>query len=174
MIAYWIGTDSEKKRKRASPRDLRKMSPVTNRGRPGRNPSPRVSNEQHSLHSSVSMKEEVASPISAPNTPQPVRKQNSYETIENAIPACTPRLKVPKVNHFGPALRQIRVRDQVNQLDLELDRKLRDRKLIGQVKTIHSSDKIQIKLRNVNFRWHRGIKVSIFFGFLKLFLHEKI
>lgn len=156
-----IGTDSEKKRKRASPRDLRKISPVTNRGRPGRNPSPRISNE---LHFSVSMKEEVASPVSAPNTPQPMRKQNSYDQIDNAMPTSTATLlRVPRINHYGPALRQIHIRDQVNQLDLELDRRLRDRKLIGQVKTVHSSDKIQIKLRNVNFRWHRGIKVRVIF-----------
>lgn len=156
-----IGAEPEKVRKqRASPRS-RKISPGTNRG-PRRNLSPRISNDQRTFMNSMSVREEVTSPISAPNTPELVRKQTSCDQVDNAtntLSASSTLLRVPKLNNFGPALRQVRVRDAVNHLDLELDRKLRERKLIGQIKTVNSSDKMQIKLRSVNFRWHRGIKV---------------
>lgn len=158
-----IGTEPEKIRKRASPRS-RKISPVTPRaqGPPRRNLSPRISNEQRQFMNSMSVREEVTSPISAPNTPELVRKQTSCDQVDNVVTGSSTLLRVPKMNNFGPALRQVRVRDAVNHLDLELDRKMRDRKLIGQVKTVHSSDKIQLKLRSVNFRWHRGIKVRFY------------
>lgn len=158
-----IGAEPEKIRKRASPRS-RKFSPGTpNRG-PRRNLSPRISNDQRAFMNSMSVREEVTSPISAPNTPELVRKQTSCDQVDNAssaLSASNTLLRVPKINNFGPALRQVRVRDAVNHVDMELDRKLRDRKLIGQIKTVNSSDKMQIKLRSVNFRWHRGIKVRI-------------
>lgn len=161
-----IGTEPEKIRKRASPRS-RKISPGTpNRGpnRGGRNLSPRITNEQRTFMNSMSVREEVTSPISAPNTPELVRKQTSCDQVDhNNVSASSTLLRVPKLNNFGPALRQVRVRDAVNQVDMELDRKLRDRKLIGQIKTVNSSDKIQIKLRSVNFRWHRGIKVRFLY-----------
>lgn len=158
-----IGTEpTDKTRNRQSPRQ-RKISPgSSNRTQPRRNLSPRISNEQQQLINSMSVQEEVTFPISAPNTPELVRKQSSCDNVDNVSSSGSTRsgaLRVPPMNNFGPALRQVRVRDAVNQLDLELDRKMRDRKLIGQMKTVHSSDKIQIKLRSVNFRWHRGIKV---------------
>lgn len=157
-----IGAEPEKIRKRASPRS-RKISPGTNRG-PRRNLSPRISHDQRTFMNSMSVREEVTSPISAPNTPELVRKQTSCDQVDNAsstLSATSTLLRVPKLNNFGPALRQVRVRDAVNQVDMELDRKLRDRKLIGQIKTVSSTDKMQIKLHSkcVNFRWHRGIKV---------------
>lgn len=152
-----IGAEPEKIRKRASPR-----SRGANRTPNRRNLSPRISNEQRTFMNSMSVREEVASPISAPNTPELVRKQTSCDQVDNAsspLSASSTLLRVPKLNNFGPALRQVRVRDAVNYVDMELDRKLRERKLIGQIKTVNSSDKKQIKLRSVNFRWHRGIKV---------------
>lgn len=155
-----IGAEPEKIRKRASPRS-RKISPNTNRG-PRRNLSPRISHDQRTFMNSMSVREEVASPISAPNTPELVRKQTSCDQVDSAstaLSASNTLLRVPKLNNFGPALRQVRVRDAVNHVDMDLDRKLRERKLIGQIKTVNSSDKMQIKLRSVNFRWHRGIKV---------------
>lgn len=155
-----IGTETPDKvgRKRASPR-ARKISPSTTNRTPSRHLSPRITNEQRQFLNSMSVREEVASPISAPNTPELVRKQTSCDQVDNVPLHSSTLLRVPKMNNFGPALRQVRVRDAVNHLDLELDRKLRDKKLIGQVKTVSSSDKIQLKLRSVNFRWHRGIKV---------------
>lgn len=160
-----IGTETaDKGRKRASPR-ARKISPsTTNRAPSRRNLSPRITNEHRQFLNSMSVREEVTSPISAPNTPELVRKQTSCDQVDNVALASSTLLRVPKMNNFGPALRQVRVRDAVNHLDLELDRKMREKKLIGQVKTVHSSDKIQIKLRSVNFRWHRGIKVRHIFA----------
>ncbi|XP_031640746.1 mitogen-activated protein kinase kinase kinase 4 isoform X3 [Contarinia nasturtii] len=157
-----IGTEpADKIRKpRASPR-ARKISPNAPTRTPNRrNLSPRISNEQRQFMNSMSVREEVTSPTSAPNTPELVRKQTSCDQVDNVVSASSTLLRVPKMNNFGPALRQVRVRDAVNHLDLEIDRKMRDKKLIGQIKTIHSSDKIQIKLRSVNFRWHRGIKIG--------------
>lgn len=174
-ISHVVGIGAEPKdiRKRASPRS-RKVSPNTpNRG-PRRNLSPRITNDQRTFMNSMSVREEVASPISAPNTPELVRKQTSCDLVDNAnntLSASSTLLRVPKLNNFGPALRQVRVRDAVNHLDLDLDRKLRDRKLIGQIKTVNSSDKMQIKLRSVNFRWHRGIKVrkiQNFYGYSQI------
>lgn len=158
-----IGTDPEKIRKRASPRS-RKISPATNRAlTPTRTLSPRISADHRIFMNSMSVKEEAVvgtSPVSAPNTPELVRKQTSCDQVDNNVTGGGTLLRVPKMNNFGPALRQIRVRDATNYLDLDIDRKLRDRKLIGQVKTLHNSDKIQIRARSVNFRWHRGIKVN--------------
>lgn len=156
-----IGTEPEKIRKRASPRS-RKISPGTSRGPNRRNLSPRITNEQRTFMNSMSVREEVVSPISAPNTPELVRKQTSCDQVDNSNSGSSTLLRVPKLNNFGPALRQVQVRDAVNHLDLELDRKMRERKLIGEIKSGHSSDKIQMKLRSVNFRWHRGIKVNEF------------
>lgn len=157
-----IGAEPEKIRKRASPRS-RKISPGSNRAvTPTRTLSPRITtNDNRSYLNSVSVKEEAVgmSPTSAPNTPELVRKQTSCDQVDTNTCGGT-LLRVPKINNFGPALRQIRVRDATNSLDLELDRKLKDKNLIGQVKTLSNIDKCQIRARSVNFRWHRGIKVS--------------
>lgn len=161
-----IGTEPEKIRKRTSPRS-RKISPVTNRSlTPKRTLSPRISADHRAFMNSMSVREEIGpSPISAPNTPELVRKQTSCDQVDNStITGGGTLLRVPKMSNFGPALRQIRVRDETNRLDSELDRKLREKKLIGQVKTLDHTDKIQIRARSVNFRWHRGIKV--------LFIHS--
>lgn len=157
-----IGAEPEKIRKRASPRS-RKISPATNRAlTPTRTLSPRTSVDHRAFMNSMSVKEEVivgTSPISAPNTPELVRKQTSCDQVDNNPTSAGSLLRVPRMSNFGPALRQIRVRDATNSLDLEIDKKLRDKKLIGQVKTLSTCDKIQIRARSVNFRWHRGIKV---------------
>lgn len=160
------GTEPEKIRnKRQSPRN-RKISRT-------RNLSPRISNEQRTFMNSMSVREDVVSPISAPNTPESVRKQTSCDQVDSSNTSSSTLLRVPKLNNFGPALRQVQIRDAVNQLDLQLDQKMRERKLIGEVKTGHSSDKMQMKLRSVNFRWHRGIKVSKHFFFLLTSNHFK-
>lgn len=58
------------------------------------------------------------------------------------------------------ALRPVRIRDAVNRLDLEINEKLQQRNLIGQVKVLNSCDKVQIRARRVHFNWHRGIKIG--------------
>lgn len=158
-----IGPDPDgvRKQPRSSPR-ARKYSPGANRAlTPTRTLSPRISPDQRAFMNSMSMREELGmSPISAPNTPELIRKQTSCDQVDTSMPSGGTLLRVPKVISFGPALRQIRVRDATNSLDLDIDRRLRERKLIGQVKTVCDSDKIQIRARSVNFRWHRGIKVG--------------
>lgn len=161
-ISHVVGivSEPEKMKKRVSPRG-RKVSPGTNRAlTPTRSGlSPRIiGDEQKSYIQQLSMKEEPVGATSAPNTPQMIRKQTSYDNDAHNSSGST--LKVPKASTYSPALRQIRVRDSVNQLDLELERKLRDKNLIGQVKTLNTCDKIHIRARSVNFKWHRGIKVS--------------
>lgn len=159
-----IGAEPEKiARKRASPRS-RKISPASNRAvTPTRTLSPRVTTEQRPFLNSISVKEEEVgmSPTSVPNTPELVRKQTSCDQVDTNTYGGT-LLRVPKINNFGPALRQIRVRDAVNSLDLHLEQHLRDKNLIGQVKTLSNIDKCQIRARSVNFRWHRGIKARTF------------
>lgn len=158
-----IGVDPEKIRKhpRSSPRS-RKYSPGANRAlTPTRTLSPRISPDQRAFMNSMSVREEIGtSPISAPNTPELIRKQTSCDQVDTSMPSGGTLLRVPKMNSYGPALRQIRVRDATNSVDLDIDHRLRERKLIGQVKTVSDSDKIQIRARSVNFRWHRGIKVG--------------
>lgn len=160
-ISHVVGIvpEPEKIRKRASPRS-RKVSPQTSRAlTPTRTSlSPRLlpENDQKIYLHQMSVKEDPVgmSPTSAPNTPTLIRKQTSCEVESSGV-----TLKVPKLYSYSPVLRQIRVRDAVNRVDLELDRHLRDLNLIGQVKTLNNSDKIHIRARSVNFRWHRGIKV---------------
>lgn len=147
-------------RKRASPRS-RKVSPQTSRAltptRTSLSPRHLPNDEQKIFQHQFSVKEDPVgmSPTSAPNTPNMIRKQTSCEVETSGV-----TLKVPKLHSYSPVLRQIRVRDAVNRVDLELDAHLRNLNLIGQVKTLNNSDKIHIRARSVNFRWHRGIKVS--------------
>ena len=163
-ISHVVGivSEPEKTRKRASPR-ARKVSTGNRALTPTRTTalSPRTTSHDESknyLHQ-LSVKEVSDSAISAPNTPQLIRKQTSYDCSDSSVtPTLT--LKVPKQNIYSPALRQIRVRDAVNQLDLELDVWLREHNLIGQVKTLNSCDKLHIRARSVHFRWHRGIKIG--------------
>lgn len=153
-ISHVVGIVSEPEkptRKRTSPRS-RKVSPTNRALTPTRhNLSPRVIGEEQKLYySQFSVKEELSG-SSAPNSPLMARKQMSE--IE------TSTLKVPRVNNHRLALRRVRIRDSVNQLDLQLDQNWRSKNLIGQVKALNTCDKIQIRSRSVNFRWHRGNKV---------------
>lgn len=156
-ISHVVGIVSEPEkpvRKRTSPRS-RKVSPTSRALTPTRhNLSPRIiGDEQKLYYSQLSVKEELSG-SSAPNSPLMVRKQMS------AIETDSSTLKVPKINNHSLALRRIRIRDSVNQLDLQLDQSWRSRNLIGQVKALNTCDKIQIRSRSVNFRWHRGNKVD--------------
>lgn len=162
-IAHVVGVNNEPEPmpRRPSPRS-RKVSPSVNRpvissGRPSL--SPRVSADQRHFLNQMVKEDASISPISAPNTPELVRKQTSIDQIDSTQAGGT-LLRVPKLNNYGPALRQIRVRDATNRLEMELENKMREKNLIGQVKTLNNFDKIQIRARSVNFSWHRGIKVN--------------
>lgn len=153
-ISHVVGSVSEPERIRPSPRS-RRSSPAPDRARtPTRSPNLNSNLNQKPLMPQFSLKEERVglSPTSAPDSPEFIRKQTS---CDNTI-----TLHVPKVNTYSPALRQIRIRDSINRLDMEIENKLRDRNLIGQVKSLNICDKVHIRARSVTFRWHRGIKIG--------------
>ena len=157
-ISHVIGSVSEPERVRASPRS-RRSSPAPSRARtPTRSPltSATISNQTKSLFPQLSYREETVglSPNSTPDTPDLVQKQTSYDTSVGIS------LIVPKLINYTPVLRQVRIRDSINRLDMELENKLREKNLIGQVKALNSCDKIHIRARSVTFRWHRGIKIG--------------
>ncbi|XP_059609963.1 mitogen-activated protein kinase kinase kinase 4 isoform X2 [Phlebotomus argentipes] len=153
-ISHVIGITTEPQRKRPSPRS-RKTSPAARKVTPGKMNI--TAGPQKNLMPQMSLREEAVglSPTSMPDSPDMIRKQTSCDTSTNGI-----SIIVPQITNFTQPLRQIRVRDSVNRLDLELENKLRERNLIGQVKSLNTCDKIHIRSRSVTFRWHRGIKIG--------------
>ncbi|GAB0094149.1 mitogen-activated protein kinase kinase kinase 4 [Sergentomyia squamirostris] len=153
-ISHVIGITTEPQRKRPSPRS-RKNSPANRNATPAK--MGLSAGPQKNLMPQMSLREEVVgmSPTSTPDSPDMIRKQTSCDTSTNGI-----TLIVPQITNFMQPLRQIRVRDAVNRLDLELESKLRERNLIGQVKSLNTIDKVHIRSRSVTFRWHRGIKIG--------------
>lgn len=159
-ISHVIGLQSQPQRKRPSPR-ARKNSPA-----PGTPASPPVllsgALSSKSLFSpQISLFEEgsASAANSVPQSPEIIRKQQSCDNsmIDQSH---TLSLRVPKLRAFTQALRVVRVRDAINRLDLELENKMREKNLIGQVKSLNANDKIHIRSRSVQFRWHRGIKLG--------------
>ncbi|KAH8359405.1 hypothetical protein KR093_006522, partial [Drosophila rubida] len=184
-ISHVIGITSEPEkvaRKKASPRTRKTSSPATSRSRtPTRTPmsagivlnpnTPPLQSPQYNklLHPQFSLKEELLQQSSA-----------TYSSVDSTDYVEAPhgsgngelRLLVPQTPPISAAsgkssssttplaLRHERVRDAVNRLDLDLEEHLRERRLIGQVKALNSCDKVQIRARSVNFRWHRGIKIG--------------
>ncbi|XP_034488775.1 mitogen-activated protein kinase kinase kinase 4 isoform X1 [Drosophila innubila] len=184
-ISHVIGITSEPEkvaRKKASPRTRKTSSPATSRSRtPTRTPmsagiilnpnTPPLQSPQYNklLHPQFSLKEELLQQSSA-----------TYSSVDSTDYVEAPhgsgngelRLLVPQTppistssgkessNSTPLASRHERVRDAVNRLDLDLEEHLRERRLIGQVKALNSCDKVQIRARSVNFRWHRGIKIG--------------
>ncbi|XP_015037191.2 mitogen-activated protein kinase kinase kinase 4 isoform X2 [Drosophila pseudoobscura] len=179
-ISHVIGITSEPEkvaRKKASPRTRKTSSPATSRSRtPTRTPmsagivlnpnTPPLQSPPYNklLHPQFSLKEDM------------LQSSNAYSSVDSADYVDTPcrsspngelRLLVPQTppTPASPggtplALRQERVRDAVNRLDLDLEEQLRERRLIGQVKALNSCDKVHIRARSVHFRWHRGIKIG--------------
>ncbi|XP_032596236.1 mitogen-activated protein kinase kinase kinase 4 isoform X2 [Drosophila grimshawi] len=182
-ISHVIGITSEPEkviRKKASPRTRKTSSPATSRSRtPTRTPmsagvvvnpnTPPLQSPQYNklLHPQFSLKEELLQ-----------QQQQAYSSVDSADYVEAPtgavngelRLLVPQTPPISSgktstpstplASRHERVRDAVNRLDLDLEECLRERRLIGQVKALNSCDKVQIRARSVNFRWHRGIKIG--------------
>ncbi|KAH8236512.1 hypothetical protein KR026_003876, partial [Drosophila bipectinata] len=185
-ISHVIGITSEPEKvakKKASPRTRKTSSPATSRSRtPTRTPmsagvvlnpnTPPLQSPPYNklLHPQFSLKEDMLQ-----------QSGNTYSSIDSTDYVDTPcqrspngelRLLVPQtpptpassgkgsIESTPLALRQERVRDAVNRLDLDLEERLRERRLIGQVKALNSTDKVHIRARSVNFRWHRGIKIG--------------
>uniref|UniRef100_A0A1A9ZL65 Mitogen-activated protein kinase kinase kinase 4 n=1 Tax=Glossina pallidipes TaxID=7398 RepID=A0A1A9ZL65_GLOPL len=181
-ISHVIGITSEPERvarKKASPRSRKTSSPATSRSRtPTRSPmsasiSPSPFNKF--LQPQFSYKEELyqrTSSIDSTDGDLTLTSSNRNATIgdlrlivptlvsKSATVSPQSEVSARSLTDASSALHQIRLRDAVNRLDMELDDKLRERNLIGHVKTLNCSDKVQIRARSVNFRWHRGIKIG--------------
>ncbi|XP_054725880.1 mitogen-activated protein kinase kinase kinase 4 isoform X1 [Anastrepha obliqua] len=186
-ISHVIGITSEPEkiaRKKASPRTRKTSSPATSRSRTptrtpmsvgtGTTPNTPLSSPQYNkfLHPQFSLKEEVLR-NAADGTPEytdaeghdladsngsATEKLNELRLI---VPQSPPISKSPtNGSNSSLAPRQVRVRDAVNRLDLEIEENLRERNLIGHVKALNTCDKVQIRARSVNFHWHRGIKIG--------------
>jgi mitogen-activated protein kinase kinase kinase 4 len=154
-ISHVIGSINEPERVRKSPRS-RKSSPAPTRKRVSISHTPAA--HQKYLHQQISLQMEKGR-LSPSPSPDPhdfpaefLRKQTSCENVNNIS------IRVPASN--SPELRQVRIRDAVNQLDLQLENKLRDKNLIGSVKELNNCDKVVIRARSVHFSWHRGIKIG--------------
>ncbi|XP_055378356.1 mitogen-activated protein kinase kinase kinase 4 isoform X2 [Condylostylus longicornis] len=160
-ISHVIGICEPAKKvvkKKASPRTRKTSSPAPSRSRtPTRaSISAGMTVNAKFLLPQFSLKEENLSANSSVESSDITDNPNSGLYL-NPITLIVPR---SNGNLESLALRQIRVRDAVNQLDLKIENRLRDRNLIGQVKTLNSCDKVQIRARSVNFHWHRGIKIG--------------
>lgn len=157
-ISHVIGSKTEPERIRPSPRARRASPAPPNRSRtPTRAAlsSTPLTYNQKPYSQQLSLREDSLglSPTSTPDSPDFLRKQTS---CDNSVVT----LVVPKINTYSPALRQIRIRDSINRLDMEIENRLREKNLIGQVKSLLNCDKFHLRARSVTFRWHRGIKIG--------------
>lgn len=70
-----------------------------------------------------------------------------------------------------------RVVRAIRKVENELDKRLRNQELIGQVIDRKAVDRVRIKARRVTFTWQRGIKIGMFYDCVwlmyknKFFLH---
>lgn len=156
-ISHVIGSIHEPERVRKSPRS-RKSSPAPRRRTPTRSSVSYTPTAQKILQQQMSLQIEKSrlspSPDPRDYPAEFLRKQTSYENVTDV------NIKVPLSPHFTPELKQVRIRDAVNRLDLLLENKLREKNLIGNVKELNLCDKVVIRARSVNFSWHRGIKIG--------------
>lgn len=158
-ISHVIGSINEPERVRKSPRS-RKSSPAPTRKRtPTRASISYTPTTQKVLLQQMSLQVEKTrlspSPDPRDYPADFLRKQTSYENVSDIS------IDVPKSPiNYTPELRQVRIRDAANRLDLLLENKLRDKNLIGTVKELSSCDKVVIRARSVHFSWHRGIKIG--------------
>ncbi|XP_070502905.1 mitogen-activated protein kinase kinase kinase 4 isoform X2 [Chironomus tepperi] len=152
-ISHVIGSIHEPERVRKSPRS-RKSSPAPTRKRtPTRSSISYTPTAQKILQQQMSLQIEKSRLSPSPD-PDTMRKQTSYENVTEIS------IKVPAGINSTPELRQVRIRDAVNRLDLNIEKNLRDKNLIGYVKELNACDKVVIRARSVNFSWHRGIKIG--------------
>jgi mitogen-activated protein kinase kinase kinase 4 len=157
-ISHVVGSISEPGSIRKSPRS-RKSSPDPTRAKtPTRSPLPSRNNSlAPRVNTQLSLQHDTLR-VTSPNGvdyPEFVHKQTSVDGLPVALTLRVPTQKVPSME-----LRQVRVRDAVNRLDLELEEKLRERNLIGTVKVLNYNDANIIRTRSVKFSWHRGIKIG--------------
>ncbi|XP_067619394.1 mitogen-activated protein kinase kinase kinase 4 isoform X2 [Eurosta solidaginis] len=181
-ISHVIGITSEPEkiaRKKASPRTRKTSSPATSRSRTptrspmsvgggggsGTNPNTPLSSPQYNkfLHPQFSLKEEVLRNAADGIPEYDIPDSNGGSNLEKPgeLHLIVPQSKSPIGGSSSSlAPRQVRVRDAVNRLDMDIEENLHERNLIGQVKALNTCDKVQIRARSVNFQWHRGIKIG--------------
>ena len=159
-ISHVIGSINEPERVRKSPRS-RKSSPAPSRKRtPTRSSisyTPTTTQKILLQQMSLQVEKSRLSPSPDPRDYPAdfLRKQASYENVSDIS------IKVPdSPNNNTPELRQVRIRDAANKLDLQMENKMREKNLIGTVKELNTSDKVVIRARSVHFSWHRGIKIG--------------
>jgi mitogen-activated protein kinase kinase kinase 4 len=156
-ISHVIGSIHEPERVRKSPRS-RKSSPAPRRRTPTRSSVSYTPTTQKHLQQQLSLQVERSRLTPSPDPrdfpAEFLRKQSSYDHPNDI------NIKVLVSANVTPELRQVRMRDAVNRLDLLLENKLRDKNLIGTVKELNSCDKVVIRARSVHFSWHRGIKIG--------------
>jgi mitogen-activated protein kinase kinase kinase 4 len=163
-ISHVIGSIHEPDRVRKSPRS-RKSSPAPTRRRtPTRSSISYTPTAQKVILQQLSVNADLSKSRLTPS-PDPrdyptdylMKKQISYENVSDIS------IKVPDSPnslYSSPELRQVRIRDAINHLDLTLENNLRSKQLIGNVKELSSCDKVVIRDRSVKFSWHRGIKIG--------------
>lgn len=160
-ISHVIGLQTQPQRKRPSPR-ARKMSPAPHAPTsPPVSLSGGLSLSTKSLFQQSSWLEDGTGSAagSLPQSPEIIRKQTSMDNSLTDHTVLSLRVP-PPLRPFTQPLRVVRVRDAINRLDMELENKMREKNLIGQVKALNTNDKIHIRAKSVQFRWHRGIKLG--------------
>lgn len=155
-ISHVIGSVHEPERIRRSPRSRRNSPAPMRRQTPTRASMSYTQSAQKVLLQQMSLQVEKTrlspSPDPRDDPAEFLRKQASCENVS---------IKVPDSPiGFTPELRQVRIRDAANRLDLHLENKLREKNLIGTVKELSTCDKVVIRARSVHFSWHRGIKIG--------------
>lgn len=81
------------------------------------------------------------------------KKSPSPCAIDGSVPVI--------VNTYDRSVsRQERVIRAIRKVESEIDDRLRNRELIGQVTDRKAVDRIRIKARRVTFTWQRGIKIG--------------
>lgn len=65
--------------------------------------------------------------------------------------------------------RQERINRSIQKIEFNIDEKLKNSELIGQVIDRKAVDRVYIKARRVTFTWQRGIKIGKFKCILKYF-----
>ncbi|KAJ1520155.1 hypothetical protein ONE63_004371 [Megalurothrips usitatus] len=90
----------------------------------------------------------------------PTRKSSINTPSDGSVDSPSPQERKNVMLYVCPRSRMERVRSAVDNLERNVDHKLRAQNLIGYVTAVHKEDRVHIRLRQVNFSWQRGIKIG--------------
>ncbi|KAE8752458.1 hypothetical protein FOCC_FOCC000930 [Frankliniella occidentalis] len=90
----------------------------------------------------------------------PTRKSSINTPSDGSVDSPSPQERKNVLLYVCPKSRMERVRSSVDNLERNVDHKLRTQNLIGYVTAVHKEDRVHIRLRQVNFSWQRGIKIG--------------